>query len=80
MTFMNDKIKELHIKTLDESANMRWNIEDSEKFAELIVRECADAAEEAVSHAIFNTTMHDNDIPNYVRAKVENIFEAKWNI
>ena len=77
MTFMNDKIKELHIKTLDESANMRWNIEDSEKFAELIVRECADAAEEAVSHAIFNTTMHDNDIPNYVRAKVENIFEAK---
>ena len=37
---MNDRIKELHIKVLKESENMRWNIEDSEKFAELIVREC----------------------------------------
>lgn len=71
---MNDKVKELYIKALKESENMRWNIEDSEKFAELIVRECADVAAEAVSHAIFNTTMHDNDIPNYVRAKVENIW------
>lgn len=46
MTFMNDKIKELYIKTLDESANMRWNIEDSEKFAELIIQECIEACNE----------------------------------
>lgn len=43
---MNDKIKELYIKALEESENMRWNIEDSEKFAELIVRECLDACNE----------------------------------
>ena len=37
---MNEKIKELHNKVLVESENMRWNIEDAEKFAELIIREC----------------------------------------
>ena len=83
---MNNKIKELA-----EQAKFAINVSDDpnsppywwaaghnnifEKFAELIVRECADAAEEAVSHAIFNTTMHDNDIPNYVRAKVEDIWK-----
>ena len=39
---MNERIKELHTKVLAESMNMRWNIEDAEKFAELIVRECCD--------------------------------------
>jgi hypothetical protein len=36
---MNERIKELHDKVLAESENMRWNIEDAEKFAELIIRE-----------------------------------------
>ena len=38
---MNERIRELHNKVFAESMNMRWNIEDAEKFAELIVRECA---------------------------------------
>lgn len=44
---MNKRIRELHKKVLDESENMRWNIEDAEKFAELIIRECASACESA---------------------------------
>lgn len=43
---MNERIKELHTKVLDESENMRWNIEDAEKFAELIIRECATVVQE----------------------------------
>ena len=39
---MNERIRELHNKVFAESMNMRWNIEDAEKFAELIVRECAE--------------------------------------
>lgn len=38
---MNKRIQELYIQTLNESENIRWNIEDAERFAELIVRECA---------------------------------------
>ena len=41
---MNERIKELYNKVFAESMNMRWNIEDAEKFAELIVRECAKIA------------------------------------
>lgn len=37
---MNERIKELYKNVLASSENMRWNIEDTEKFAELIVREC----------------------------------------
>ena len=37
---MNERIKELYSKVVAESENMRWNIEDAEKFAELIVEEC----------------------------------------
>ena len=37
---MNERIKELYNKVFAESMNMRWNIEDAEKFAELIVQEC----------------------------------------
>ena len=40
---MNERIKELFIKVSTESYNMRWNIEDAEMFAELIVRECVEA-------------------------------------
>ena len=88
---MNDKIKELAVQAMHKhfpsfdnitargqysSSTYNRAIEEMMlMFAESIVRECADAAEEAVSHAIFNTTMHDNDIPNYVRAKVENIWK-----
>lgn len=42
---MNDRIRELFIKVLNESDNMRWNIEDAEKFAELIIRECMTVAD-----------------------------------
>ena len=37
---MNPRIKELYKNVLASSENMRWNIEDAEKFAELIVQEC----------------------------------------
>ena len=37
---MNERFKELFIQVRNESENMRWNIEDAETFAELIVREC----------------------------------------
>ena len=37
---MNEKIKELYGKVLNESAE-RWNQPDAEKFALLIVEECA---------------------------------------
>lgn len=42
---MNQRIRELYNKVFAESMNMRWNIEDAEKFAELIIRECASACE-----------------------------------
>lgn len=38
---MNQRILELYTQALKESENIRWNIEDAERFAELIVRECA---------------------------------------
>jgi hypothetical protein len=41
---MNERIRELYKNVLASSENMRWNIEDAEKFAELIVKECADIA------------------------------------
>ena len=37
---MNERIRELYKNVLASSENMRWNIEDAEKFAELIVEEC----------------------------------------
>ncbi len=37
---MNERIRELYTMVVAESPNMRWNIEDAEKFAQLIVREC----------------------------------------
>lgn len=37
---MNKRVKELYMQALNESENMRWNIEDAERFAELIVDEC----------------------------------------
>ena len=39
---MNKRLKELFMQTLSESENMRWNIEDAERFAELIVDECVE--------------------------------------
>jgi len=42
---MNERIRELYNKVFAESMNMRWNIEDAEKFAELIVRECVKLCE-----------------------------------
>ena len=38
---MNKRLKELYKNVLASSENMRWNIEDAEKFAKLIVKECA---------------------------------------
>jgi hypothetical protein len=34
---MNERIKQLYKNVLASSENMRWNIEDAEKFAELII-------------------------------------------
>jgi hypothetical protein len=39
---MNKRLKELYMQTLSESENMRWNIEDAERFAKLIVDECVE--------------------------------------
>jgi hypothetical protein len=51
---MNDRIKELMGKTLDSEFSHTWDtmtyeglLQFSEKFAELIVKECADAADMA---------------------------------
>ena len=49
---MNERIKELYNKVFAESMNMRWNIEDAEKFAELIVRECIDYCGENLSKTV----------------------------
>jgi hypothetical protein len=38
---MNERIQELYSKVLHESAE-RWNHPDAEKFARLIIEECAD--------------------------------------
>lgn len=43
---MNERIRELYKNVLASSENMRWNIEDAEKFAELIARECLSYAKE----------------------------------
>ena len=40
---MNERIKELYKTVLAESENMLWNIEDAERFAELIIRDCVDS-------------------------------------
>ena len=37
---MNQRLKELYKNVLASSENMRWNIEDAEKFANLIISEC----------------------------------------
>ena len=50
---MNERIRELHNKVFAESMNMRWNIEDAEKFAKLIVRECADRLRETDYELMF---------------------------
>ena len=52
---MNKRIRELHTKVLAESMNMRWNIEDAEKFAELIIRECVKVCESRVGNSDYNT-------------------------
>ena len=49
---MNERIRELYNKVFAESMNMRWNIEDAEKFAELIVQECCDILTENVEVAL----------------------------
>ena len=36
---MNKRLKELYKNVLASSENMRWNIEDAENFAKLIVKE-----------------------------------------
>ena len=36
-----ERIRELYKNVLASSENMRWNIEDAEKFAKLIVKECS---------------------------------------
>ena len=43
---MNERIRELYKNVLASSENMRWNIEDAEKFAELLIAECVKIVEE----------------------------------
>ena len=62
---MNERIKELYNKVFAESMNMRWNIEDAEKFAELIVRECGNVAWKCGSEFI------NNQIKNHFGLKNE---------
>jgi hypothetical protein len=51
---MNERIKELYIQTAYETADGKeWAIggmENAERFAELIVRECANIVTDAVDH------------------------------
>jgi hypothetical protein len=42
---MNERIREIHMQVQRESLNMRWNIGDSNRFAELIVRDCISSIE-----------------------------------
>lgn len=37
---MNEKIEELHSKTLSQMQEMRWNISESETLVELVIQEC----------------------------------------
>ena len=52
---MNKRLKELYKNVLASSENMRWNIEDAEKFAKLIVKECAGVGYDA---AYYECAMH----------------------
>jgi hypothetical protein len=47
---MNENIQKLYLKVLHESAE-RWNHPDAEKFAELIINECAQVADRAWNDA-----------------------------
>lgn len=53
---MNKRIQELFIQVLNESENMRWNIEDAEKFAELIVLECARKIDDMIDNGWYADT------------------------
>ena len=57
---MNDRFKELYNKVFAESMNMRWNIEDAEKFAELIIWEC-------VSNLEVTSICFDGDVGRGIR-------------
>lgn len=48
---MNERIKELYKQAMEQhvSNNMAWEELNPEKFAELIVRECAKAADEGMA-------------------------------
>lgn len=43
---INKQIKEILTKVLDQNQNMRWNIEDAEYFAKLIIKECVQVCED----------------------------------
>jgi hypothetical protein len=47
---MNENIQKLYLKVLHESAE-RWNHPDAEKFAKLIINECAQVADRAWNDA-----------------------------
>lgn len=53
---MNKQIQELYIQALNESENIRWNIEDAEKFAELIVLECARKVDDMIDNGWYADT------------------------
>ena len=53
---MNERIRELYIQSLNESENIRWNIEDAEKFAKLIVLECARKIDDMIDNGWYADT------------------------
>ena len=63
---MNQRIRELYNKVFAESMNMRWNIEDAEKFAELIVRECMNICKQHPSRILSNNWNVDAVAPDLV--------------
>lgn len=65
---MNERIRELYKNVLASSENMHWNIEDAEKFAKLIVREC--------QFAIVGRT----DLPKHERKLYNNVLKEHFGV
>jgi hypothetical protein len=72
---MNERIRELHSKVVSESENMRWNIEDSKKLTELIVRECADIAYQS----LYEDRVFD-DVPANIRRNVMDAIKQHFGV
>lgn len=54
---INKQIKEILTKVLDQNQNMRWNIEDAEYFAQLIIKECMGVVDSCESDLFYDDGM-----------------------